>query len=104
MPVLYTKRKIQEVLKELSIRTLEGRVDADEAARILSWRAKSEQGIDHEYTPNNIRKHKKKLETVHPSMEDGKPNTRVNLYLAEKVFELDIEPKRTNRGKAKLIE
>jgi hypothetical protein len=104
MPVLYSKRKIQEVLKELSIRTIEGRVDADEATRILSWRAAHEQGIEHTYTPNNVRKHKKKLDAIHPLMEDGAPNTRTNLYLAEKVFELDIEPKRTNRGKSKMIE
>lgn len=99
MPVLYSKRKMQEVLKELGIRTIEGRVDASEAARILSWRAKAEQGIEHNYTPNNVRKHKKKLDAIHPSMEDGTPNTRANLYLAEKVFDLDIEPRRTNRGR-----
>ena len=104
MPVLYSKRKIQEVLKELSIRTIEGRVDAEEAARILSWRALHEQGIAHTYTPNNVRKHRGKLDAIHPIKEDGSENTRANLYLAEKVFDLDIEPARTNRGKSKLIE
>src|SRR5438128_1730616 len=101
MPVLYTKRKINEVIKDLNIRTLDGRVDAEEAARILSWRAKREQGIEHEYKPNAVRKHRDKLDPIHPSKEDGTPNTRVNLYLAEKVFDLDIEPKRTNRGRSK---
>ena len=104
MPVLYTKREINEVLKELKIRAVEGRVNASEAARILSWRAKHEQGIGHTYTPNNVRKHRGKLDAIHPIKEDGSENTRANLYLAEKVFDLEIEPARTNRGKSKLIE
>src|SRR6266581_4850231 len=99
MPVLYTKRKIHEIIKELNIRTIEGRVNADEAARILTWRAKHEQNIEHEYTPTSVRKHKNKLDPIHPLKDDGSPNTRTNLYLAEKVFDLDIEPKRTNSGR-----
>lgn len=99
MPTLYTKRRIQEILKELSIRTIDGRVNADEAARILSWRAKSEHHVEHTYKPNAVRKHGKKLDPIHPLKDDGTINTRVNLYQVEKLFDLDIEPKRTNRGR-----
>jgi hypothetical protein len=101
MPVLYTKKNINDVLKELSIKTIDGRVDAEEAARILSWRAKHERQIEHTYTPGNIRKHRSKLDPIHPLKEDGSPNTRANLYPVEKVFDLDIEPQRTNPGRKK---
>ena len=99
MPVLYTKRRIHEVLKELGLRDIQGRVDAKEAARILSWRAMHEQGIAHTYTPTTVRKHRDKLDPTHPLKDDGTPNTRTNLYLVEKLFDLDIEPKRTNSGR-----
>lgn len=101
MPVLYSKRKIHEVLKELSIKTIDDRVNADEAARILSWRAQQEQGVSHTYTPNNIRKHRRGLDPIHPPREDGTPNIRANLYRVEKVFELNIKPQRTNKGGSK---
>lgn len=104
MPVLYTKKEIHDALKELKIRTIEGRVNADEAARILSWRARKEQGVEHTYTPNNVRKHKEKLEAIHPLKTDGTPNTRTNLYLVERLFDLDLEPQRTNKGRQKSVE
>jgi hypothetical protein len=104
MPASYTKREINDALKELHIKTIDGRVNAEEAARILSWRAKQERGIDHTYTPNAVRKHSGKLAPIHPYKEDGSANIRVNLYLTENVFELDIQPKRTNRGHRKMKE
>lgn len=101
MPVLYTKRQIHDALRELRIRPLEGRVNAEEAARILTWRAKAEQQIEHAYTPNNIRKHKGKLDPIHPIKIDGTTNDQTNLYRVERVFELNIKPQRTNKGRPK---
>src|SRR5438105_15786586 len=99
MPPLYTKRKMHEVLKELNLRAVDGRVNDTEAARILTWRAGSEHGIELTYKPNTVRKHSKKLAPVHPLKVNGAINPRVNLYQVEKLFDLDIEPKRTNRGR-----
>lgn len=101
MSVLYTKRDIERVLKELRIKARDDRVDAGEAARILSWRACQEQGIAHIYTPTTVRKHRSKLGATHPMREDGTPNIRTNLYNVESIFNLDIKPKRTNPGRWK---
>src|SRR6266536_1939280 len=57
MAVLYTQKKIQEALRELAIRPVGGNVTTKEAARILSWRAKHEEGIDHVYPESAVRRH-----------------------------------------------
>lgn len=96
MAVLNTPEKIKLALLELSIRPVDGKVSGKEAARILSWRAKNEQGVDHEYKIGTVNKHADKL-GVMPA------HGRKNLYDVNAVFDLEIEPKRGNqKAKRKL--
>lgn len=91
MPVLYTNKEIQEVLRELRIKPIDGnKVNTREAARILSWRAKAEQQIEHDYPDAAVRRH----------VQQGnlkiaqQVNPRFNLFKVEDVFELPLAPKR----------
>jgi len=89
MAVLYTPEEIQQVLRELRIKPIDGMVTTYEAARILSWRAKAEQGVVHEYTVSAVRQHVK--------MGNLKPvpvSIRFNRYKLEDVFDLNLAPKR----------
>ena len=93
MAVLYTARQIQEVLKELRIKPVDGNVTTREAARILTWRAKAEQGIDHNYPDTAVRRHVQQgnLKIAHQI------NPRFNMYRVEDVFDLSLAPKRGQR-------
>lgn len=90
MAVLYTAKDIQEVLQELRIKPIEGKVTTREAARILSWRAKAEQGVIHDYPDSAVRRH----------VQQGnlkiaqQVNPRLNMYFVEDVFGLTLQPKR----------
>ncbi len=90
MAVLYTQKKIQEALRELAIKPVNGNVTTKEAARILSWRARYEEGIDHVYPESAVRRH---VESENLKIAERR-NKRFNLYKAEDVFELPLVPKR----------
>jgi hypothetical protein len=89
LAVLYTTKDITNALHELRIRPVDGMVTGVEAARILTWRALSEQGIEHQYRASAIRRHVEKKNLVaHPR------NERFNLYKVEDVFGIALVPKR----------
>ena len=89
MAVLYTEKQIQAVLRELRIKPIDGRVNGREAARILTWRAKEEQGIEHVYPDSAVRQH-----AMRGHLRAHPVNTRFNLYEVEDVFEVALSPKR----------
>lgn len=89
MAVLYTPKEIQEVLRELRIKPVDGKVTTLEAARIISWRAKAEQGIEHEYPASAVRRH---IQRGH--IKPIPVSTRLNMYKVEDVFELPLAPRR----------
>lgn len=90
MPVLYTAKEIQEVLRELRIKPKEGKVNGREAAQILTWRAKKEQGIEHTYLDSAIRSHVK-----YGNLKVAEQvNSRFNLYRVEDIFDLSLSPRR----------
>jgi hypothetical protein len=91
MAILYTPEDISKVLLELRIDPVEGKVDANEAARILSWRAKAEQGLDYEYASDAIRQHVRANRFEAGSIDRNKRGSR---YPVDQVFKLPIVPKR----------
>ncbi len=93
---LYTPSKRQEVLRSLHIKPVDGKVSGREAARILSWRAKEEEGIEHQYNPSTLRRHVKQGNLIaYPGTKvTDKGTSRKSLYDVEVVFELQIAPKR----------
>ena len=90
MAVLYTVKEMQAVLKELRIKPLDGKVNGKEAARILTWRAKAEQGIDHIYPDSAIRRH---VERGNLKIAE-RVNPRFNLYKVEDIFDIPLVPRR----------
>ncbi|HEY7415049.1 MAG TPA: hypothetical protein VH593_07640 [Ktedonobacteraceae bacterium] len=91
MAVLYTPKEIQDVLRELRIKPVDGnKVTGKEAARILTWRAKAEQGIEHTYPDSAIRRH---VERGNLKIAE-QVNPRFNLYKVEDIFDLPLVPRR----------
>ena len=90
MAYLYTRKQIQEALRELSIKPVDGKVSTKEAARILTWRAKHEEGIEHDYPESAVRRH---IQQGNLTIAEQK-NPRYNLYSVEDVFTLTLVPKR----------
>lgn len=99
LAVLYTAKQIQDILRELRIKPIDGKVTTREAARILTWRAKAEQGVEHDYPDSAVRRH----------VQQGnlkiaqQVNPRFNMYRVEDVFDLHLSPKR-GRGQQKKTE
>jgi hypothetical protein len=89
--VLYTESEMQGVLRELRIRPVEGNlVNTKEAARILTWRAKEEQGVDHLYPDAAVRGH-----VQQGNLKVARQiNPRFNLFRVEDIFNLPLAPKR----------
>lgn len=92
MAVLYTPEEIQSALRELRIKPIDGMVSTQEAARILTWRAKAEQGVKHEYTVSAVRQH-----VLAGNLVAVPVSTRFNRYKVEDVFDLNLAPKRGSR-------
>jgi len=90
MAVLYTPEEIQEVLRQLRIKPFRGMVTTLEAAKILGWRAKEEQGVTRVYNASSVRRHIQ-LKNLTPVPE----STRFNRYKVEDIFDLPLAP---NRG------
>lgn len=93
MSVLYTPKEIQEVLRQLRIKpTREGLITTQEAAKILTWRARSEQNVEFTYSDAAVRRHIT-LGNLKPIPE----NARFNRYRIEDIFELPLAPRRSAR-------
>jgi hypothetical protein len=90
MTVLYTHKQIQDILRDLRIKPKNGMVTTREAARILTWRAREEYCIEHEYPEAAVRRH---VDQGNLKIA-GKANKVSNLFRVEDVFELGIAPKR----------
>lgn len=97
MAVLYTAKEIQEALKELRIKPIEGKVSTNEAARILSWRAKAEHGIEHVYNTSAIRRHVQ----MGNLKVDPASSSRFSQYKVEDIFDLPLAPRRGQRQATK---
>jgi len=91
MAILYTEKEIAKVLKDLRIAPEDGKVDGNEAARILTWRAKVEQGIDFEYKSSALRQHVRQGHFKEGAID---PKSRGSRYPVEQVFTLPLAPKR----------
>ncbi|HYU72014.1 MAG TPA: hypothetical protein VEL31_04990 [Ktedonobacteraceae bacterium] len=90
MAILYTAKQIQEVLRELRIKPADGKVTTREAARILTWRAKAEHNVAHEYPDSAVRRH-----VQQGNLKIAQQiNARFNLYRVEDVFDLQLAPRR----------
>lgn len=89
MAVLYTQKQIQDVLKALRILPENDMITTKEAARVLSWRAKAEQGVEREYPEAAIRGHVKR-----GHLKRYGDNIRSNRYKPEDIFTLPLAPKR----------
>jgi len=97
-------KRQQEILKALAIKSKDGKVTGKEAAAILTWRAKEEAGVEHEYKPSILRRHVESGNLVaHPGtkVNEKTGESRKSLYEVETIFELSIEP---NRGLKRLQE
>lgn len=93
MTRLYTLKRQQEVLKSLSIKpSKDGRITGQEAATILTWRAREEADIAHEYSPSILRRHVEQGNLIAYPGTRGK--SRKSFYDVGAIFELSIEPKR----------
>jgi len=90
MPRLYTKKQINEALKELHIRPLENRVTSKEAASILTWRAKQEHQVDYEYTDSTVRRHV----TLGNLRDIKRISTRQSLYSIDELLDIPLKPRR----------
>jgi hypothetical protein len=90
MAVLYTSKQIQDALRELRIKPVDGKVTTKEAASILTWRARAEQKIEHVYPEAAVRRH-----IQSGNLRAYPMNTRFNMYKVEDVFDLPLVP---NRG------
>jgi len=97
MPRLYTPEERKEVLTTLRIRPKGGKLSGKEAALVLTWRAKEEFGVEHEYKPSILRRHVEQgnLKAYPATKLTGEGKSRKNVYDVEAVFALEIEP---NRG------
>lgn len=91
MAKLYTEKQMAKVLRDLQIAPMNGNVDANEAARILTWRAKEEQGFDFEYQATAVRQHVR-YGHFQPGTVDQ--HTRGSKYPVDQVFTLPLAPKR----------
>lgn len=94
----YTERERKTALKQLRIDPNAERVSSSQAAKILTWRAKQEYGVEHEYNATAVRAHVDQLDKQPAVKKDGTVNLRQNTYSVAKLFEIDILPQRTNRG------
>lgn len=86
---LYTPKQRADILKVLSIKPVRGTVTGREAAAILSWRAKEEYKVIHQYDPSTLRRHVEQKNITPIKISEKK-----NAYKVEEVFELPIAPKR----------
>ncbi len=95
MAILYTPEEIQGVLRTLRIKPKGGMVTTEEAARILSWRAKEEKNIYFVYTPSAVRR---RIQLG--SLEATQEHKRANRYKVEDIFDLTLVPRRKKKQRS----
>lgn len=93
MAYLYTPEEMQAALEELRIKPFRETVTSREAAKILTWRAKNEFGIDRTYNESAVRRH-----ISLGNLQSVQPEKYMNRYKVEDVFELPITPRRGYKG------
>lgn len=93
MAYFYTSEEMQEALKEIRVKPFQGTVTSREAAKILTWRAKNEFGIDRTYDVSAVRRH-----ISLGNLKSVQPEKYMNRYNVEDVFELPITPRRGYKG------
>lgn len=89
MAFLYTSEQIQEALKQLRIRPIQGMITTREAAKILTWRAKEEFDIDRAYNEAAVRRHIQ-LGNLIPV----RPDDYIKRFNVEDIFDLPLAPRR----------
>jgi hypothetical protein len=91
MAKLYTMVQIKRVLQELAIVPVDGKINGDEAAKILTWRAEKEQNVIFQYQKTALRQH-----ILQGHFQEGSvdPKSRGSRYPVAQVFVLPIAPKR----------
>ncbi len=88
MSKTYTQQEKKAILKELDIAPLNGMVNSNQAAKIMSKRAEIETGERHSYGDDAVRwRIKSGKLNVALSM-----NKRLNLFNIDDIFALDLEP------------
>lgn len=99
MATFYTEKEQQKILRELHIATTEdGYVEASEAARVLTWRALHEFGVEYVYDSTALRQHTKLGRF--PEGTIRAINDCHKQYKASTVFSLPISPR---RGKSRRV-
>lgn len=93
MAYFYTPGEIQAALQEIRVKPFRGTVTSREAAKILTWRAKNEFGIDRIYGVAAVRRH-----ITLGNLKSVQPERYMNRYKVEDVFELPITPRRGYQG------
>lgn len=89
MAKLYTRKQINETLKDLQIKAIESKVTSQEAASILTWRARHEFQAEHTYTDAIVRRHVKL-----GNLKDIKRlSSRHSLYSVDELFEIPLKPR-----------
>jgi|SRR5580765_1165545 len=90
----YTQENIEQILKDLEIEPYRhNKVDSNQAAKILNWRAETEQGKKTNYTPISIRRR-----TAGGDLHPEPISERLNIYDVVEVFALKIVPSRAAGG------
>ena len=88
----YSAARIKEILKDIGIVPFAGNlVSSKQAAQIMTWRVKSEQGIAHEYSDTHVRRHI----SAGTLKEAGKLHERFKLFDARDIFTLHLMPQRS---------
>ena len=92
MATSYTEEEMAKTLQELHIAPEEGMVDGQEAAKILTWRAKEEYQVEHDYSATSIRQH---VKVGHIDIKDiDTTNPRRSRYVYTIIFRLPLAPRR----------
>ena len=87
----YSSARIREILKELRIAPFPGNlVSSKQAAQIMTWRVKEEQGIAHRYSDLHVRRHVS-AGTLTPASQ---LHERFKLFEVKDIFMLRLMPKR----------
>lgn len=97
MTYLYTTEERQNTLQTLRIKPKNGKITGQEAAAIMTWRAKNEFKVEHVYSPSILRRHVEKGNIkAYPGtkLTEKTGESRKSLYDVKDVFELSIEPRR----------
>lgn len=89
----YTEEEMLQIMQELHIApTAEGKLTGSEGAKILTWRAEQEFGVQYQYDAGALRQHVKAGSLQKEELD--KTRSRRTLYPYPLVFRLPIAPRR----------